>query len=189
MSHQHGIDAAGKIALEAEVATQQHGYGIGKQQQQGRQHLSLQTEMQQNHRGYDVSYANGLQGVDVYFQGGYIEREDIALHHHAKCKKDEEPTKHLTIGLRERKMSSSSTPHIARQCKRHGGSAHEKEEGHHEVPKAETVPRLMVEMVQYGMGRRSVHLVEKGPQHRLQKDEEEKVEASEDIERSQTSGF
>ena len=180
MSHQHGIDAAGKIALEAEVAAQQHRYGIGKQQQQGGRHLSAQTEMEQNHRSNDVPYADGLQGVDVNFQGGYIEREDIALHHHAKCEKDEEPTKHLAISLRERQLASYSSfaTHIARQCKGHGGSAHEKEEGHHEVPKAETVPRLMVEMVQYGMGRRSVHLVEKGPQHRLQEDEEEKVEAS-----------
>ena len=108
-----------------------------------------------------------------------VEAQEIALYYHAQDEEDDEAPAYLAVGYALRCFTAQE----AGEGKRHGGAAHKEEKRHDEVPEPETLPYLVVEMIEQGRGKGGVNAREQTPEDRLKKDKEKEDEAAERIER------
>ena len=88
---------------------------------------------------------DGLQRVRIYINVCQVKTEQIPLHDHAEEKEDEESANDLANDCHLATLAE----HLA-EGERHGRTAHEKEQGHDEVPETETFPDFMVKMMEHG---------------------------------------
>ena len=179
--HHGGIDAAGQVAFGRIVAAQHRRYAVGRQEHRHACQLSAQRQPEQQQCGDERAGGNGLQRVGVILEIGRAEPQQVALHHHAQHEQHHEAAHHLAVGVGHGQLAAKVTG----KGEGHGYAAHEQEQGHHQVPEAETLPHLVVEMVKHGPRQLMVAAGEYGPQHGLEEDEQEEVETPQNVERGQ----
>ena len=131
----------------------------------------------QGHRD-EVARCNGLQGVGINLHGGGVQSEQVALHDHAEQEKQEEAPHGLAVGVTEGDFAAQ----VAGIGERHRDTAHKEEERHDEIPQAESLPHLVIEVVEHGGGTGRADAGEQIPQDGLQKDQQEEVQAAQDVE-------
>lgn len=64
---------------------------------------------------------------------------------------------------------------------RHGGSCHEEEKRHYQIPETEPFPYFMIELEKNTVQPWEVELMCQCPQYRLEEDQQEKVETAQDV--------
>ena len=137
--------------------------------------------MQQQKCSCQITGGNGLKRVYIKINPVRIQPQKVTLYHHAEQEQDKKSAEDFSVGG---PLVGLFT--VSGQRKRHGCTGHEKKERHHQIPETETEPFSMVELIQNRGYPGQIQMPSQIHENRLEKDQQEQVEATQDVQRSQT---
>ena len=170
------FENVGVVARLRVVAAEVQEESIGEREDARRDDAHGAALQVQDDDRDQVAGGDGLEGVVVGADLHRVERREPALHEHAEEPEHEDAQQHVPPDGGARRAFVEASP----DGERDGGAAHEDEERHDHVPEGEANPRRMAEVVGPPGGK--VEELADGDEDAVQGDEQEHVDAAQEIE-------
>ena len=114
--------------------------------------------------GNQITCGNGLKGVGVLIQMFRVEAQQIALYNHSEDEQKDEAFDDFAVN-----GSFVRIVFKLGERERHGGSCHEEEKRHYQIPETEPLPYFMIELEKNTVQPWEVELMCQCPQYRLRR--------------------